>query len=40
MKVVGQWLIPIILVTGKAEIGRIIVRGQPRQKVSKIHFNQ
>jgi hypothetical protein len=29
------WLIPIIPATLKVEIGRIVVQGQPRQKVIK-----
>jgi hypothetical protein len=29
------WLIHIILATGKAEIWRILVKGQPGQKVSE-----
>jgi hypothetical protein len=30
-----QWLTPVILVTCEAEIGRIVVQGQSKQKVSK-----
>jgi hypothetical protein len=30
-----QWLTPVILATWEAEIRRIMVRGQPRQKVGK-----
>jgi hypothetical protein len=30
-----QWLIPVIPTTQEAEIGRITVQGQPRQKVSE-----
>jgi hypothetical protein len=29
------WLMPFILATRKAEIRRITIQGQPRQKVSK-----
>jgi hypothetical protein len=29
------WLIPIISATWEAKIGRNVVRGQPRRKVSK-----
>jgi hypothetical protein len=29
------WFIPIILATQEAELGRIMVQGQPVQKVSK-----
>jgi hypothetical protein len=29
------WLKPIILATWEVEIGRIMIQGQPRQKVSK-----
>jgi hypothetical protein len=35
-----RWLKPIILATQEAEIRRIVVRGHPRQKVSKTHLNQ
>jgi hypothetical protein len=30
-----MWPIPVILATQEVEIGRIIVRGQPGQKVHK-----
>jgi hypothetical protein len=33
-----QWFLPVILTTWEAEIGRIIVQGQPRQKVCKTPF--
>jgi hypothetical protein len=29
------WLISVTLATWKTEIGRVIIQGQPRQKVSK-----
>jgi hypothetical protein len=32
----GQWLIPVILATKKAEIRRIMVQSQPGQIVHKI----
>jgi hypothetical protein len=32
----AQWLIPVIPATREAEIRRITVQGQPRQKVSNI----
>jgi hypothetical protein len=31
-----QWLIPVILATWKAEIGRIVIPSQPRQIVREI----
>jgi hypothetical protein len=31
-----QWVTPVISVTREKEIGRIVVQGQPVQKVSKI----
>jgi hypothetical protein len=34
-----QWLTPIILPTQEVEIRRIVIQGQPRQKVSKTHIS-
>jgi hypothetical protein len=33
------WLKSVILATWKAEAGRIVGRVQPRQEVSRLHFN-
>jgi hypothetical protein len=35
-----QWLIPVILATWEAKIERIVVPGQPRQKVCKTPSQQ
>jgi hypothetical protein len=32
----AQWVIPIILDTGEAEMGRIVIQGQPGQIVQEI----
>jgi hypothetical protein len=34
----AQWLSPVIPVTWEVEIGRIVVWGQPEQKISQIPF--
>jgi hypothetical protein len=35
-----QWFIPIILATGEAKIGRIIVPGQQAQKFMRLNFKK
>jgi hypothetical protein len=37
---VAQWLMTVIPATQEGEIGRIVVRGQPEQKVSKTPSQQ
>jgi hypothetical protein len=32
----AQWFTPVISATQEVEIGRIVILGQPKQKVSKI----
>jgi hypothetical protein len=34
------WLVPVISATQKAEIRRIVIEGQPRQKISLPHLNK
>jgi hypothetical protein len=36
----GMWFIAVIPATQEGEIEKIMVRGQPGQKVSETHFNQ
>jgi hypothetical protein len=37
----GQWLMPVILVTWEADIGRIAIQGQPRQKkFARFHLSE